>query len=107
VHGGRGQVGIHADGIADEESCSWGEGFFFLYLMEAGKVVNRAFDIGWNGASGPLELAVGPEAKAVEKAANNTHDGSCGHWLFVDFGQEIELWESNFTFFLVESMGAL
>jgi len=34
------------DGIADEKSCGWREGFFFLQSAEAGKVVNGALDVG-------------------------------------------------------------
>jgi len=45
-------------------------------------------------------------AEAVEKAANNGHDGSCGHRLFMDFSEEIELRECNFAFLVVELMCA-
>jgi len=45
-------------------------------------------------------------AEAMEKAANNRHNGSCGHWLFIDFSKEVELRECNFAFLVVELMCA-
>jgi len=45
---------------------------------------------------------VSPAAKAVEETANNGHNGLGVHWLFMDFSQEVELWEGNFPFVIVE-----
>jgi len=72
--------------------------------VESGEVVHGSFDEGWNRASGGLELMVCPSAEAMEEAANDGHNGSCIHWLFVDFSQEVELRKGNFTFVVVEAV---
>jgi len=72
-----------------------------------GEVVNGTFNEGWNGTTMWLQLAVSPAAKAVEEATNDRHDGLCGHWLFVNLGQEIELGEGDFAFLVVQLVGSL
>jgi len=46
-------------------------------------------------------------AKAIKETANDGHNRSCGHWLFVDFSQEVKLQEGNFTFVVVKPVGLL
>ena len=47
-------------------------------------------------------MTVCPSAEAVEEAANDGHNGSCIHWLFVNLSQEVELWKGNVSFIVVE-----
>jgi len=50
-------------------------------------------------------LAVSPTAEAVEETATDRDNWAHGHWDFVNFCQEVKLWESNVAAFIVESVG--
>ena len=48
---------------------------------------------------------VSPMAEAMEEAATDRDNWARGHWDLVNFCQEVKLWESDVTTFVVESVG--